>query len=94
MNLVLDPLSPTGIRVQDPPRVTAVGTTSNSSSSSVVYEFQDYGKTSTYVYVGYKASNGAWYIYRRTISGNTRQYAEGTSDYATNWTNRESLSYS
>lgn len=50
--------------------------------------------TDTYVYVGqYKASTGAWYIYRRTLADNTRLYASGTSDYTTNWTNRGSLTY-
>lgn len=95
MNLVLDPLAPQGIRVADPPQFTAVGSTSSGGSTpaSVVYEFQDYEKTGTYVYVGYKASNEAWYIYRRTISTNARLYAEGASDYLTNWTNQGSLSY-
>jgi len=49
---------------------------------------------SSYVYVGYAhISNGNWYIYRRDISTNLRQYASGTGSYATNWTNRTSLTY-
>lgn len=48
-----------------------------------------------YVYVGLLNSNtGAWYIYRRTEATDVRQYAAGSSNYSTNWTNRESLSYS
>ena len=49
----------------------------------------------TYVYVGYEhQTSGAWYIYRRTRATNVRLYASGSSDYATNWTDRESLIYS
>jgi hypothetical protein len=54
----------------------------------------DYENTGTYVYIGYEHSDGRWYIYRRTISSGARLYASGTSSYATNWTNRGSLTYS
>ena len=56
------------------------------------YEYQNYEKTSTYVYVGYEHADGKWYIYRRTIADNTRQYASGSSGY--NWLNRASETYS
>ncbi len=56
------------------------------------YEYQNYEKTSTYVYVGYEHADGKWYIYRRTIADNTRQYASGSSGY--NWSNRASETYS
>lgn len=49
---------------------------------------------SSYVYAGYEADSGEWYIYRRTYAGNIREYAEGPNNYSTGWTNRESLSYS
>lgn len=50
--------------------------------------------TSSYAYVGYEhESSGAWYIYRRTRSSNARLYASGASSYATNWSNRSSLTY-
>jgi len=58
-----------------------------------VYSYQDYEKTDTYIYVGYTEAGGAWYIYRRIIASNTRQYATGATDYATNWTNRGSQTY-
>jgi len=60
------------------------------------YELMDGPEyTSTYVYVGYqKVSTGAWFIYRKTRSNNLRLYASGASSYATNWTNRASLTYS
>ena len=49
---------------------------------------------SGFCYVGYEhETNGSWYIYRRTRATNLRQYATGLTDYATNWTNRGSLSY-
>lgn len=58
-----------------------------------IYLFQNQEYTSTFVYVGYKAIEGDWYIYRRTRATNARQYAFGISDYSTNWTNRASLIY-
>lgn len=55
---------------------------------------QDQELTNTYAYVGYEnTSDNSWYIYRRTRATNLRQYATGASDYATNWTNRGSLTY-
>ena len=50
---------------------------------------------STYAYAGYEhISDGSWYIYRRTRATNVRQYATGSSDFATNWTGRAGLTYS
>lgn len=46
-----------------------------------------------YVYVGLLNTSGAWYIYRRNRTTDAREYAQGSSDYATNWTDRESLTY-
>lgn len=47
-----------------------------------------------YVYVGLEhESDGSWKIYRRAFSDNSTGYAEGSSNYASNWTNRSSLSY-
>ena len=57
------------------------------------YEYQDYDKYGGYVYVGYKTPGGAWYIKRRTVTGNARQEAQGNSNYATNWTGRTGLTY-
>ena len=56
--------------------------------------YQDYEKTSTYIYVGYENTDGSWYIYRRVIATNAREYATGATDYATNWTGRAGLTYS
>lgn len=55
---------------------------------------QDQELTATYAYVGYEnTSDSSWYIYRRTRATNVREYATGASSYATNWTNRGSLTY-
>lgn len=68
--------------------------TSSGGSSNTNERLQNEDRTDTYAYVGYENSNdGSWYIYRRTRATNLRQYATGASDYATNWTNRGSLSY-
>lgn len=72
------------------------GTTLNATggSGATGFAWQDYEKTGTYVYVGYEnASTSHWYIYRRTIATNTREYATGTSAYSTNWTGRAGLTY-
>lgn len=64
-----------------------------SGGSSNGYQQQDYEKTGTYVYVGYKHTDNRWYIYRRTVASNLRQYASGAASYATNWTGRAGLVY-
>ena len=73
---------------------TIVAAPQDTPTSETNYAYQDYEKTGTYVYVGYENTvDGAWYIYRRTISTNLREYATGASGYATAWTNRGSLTY-
>lgn len=58
------------------------------------YSLQNEELATTYAYVGYEnTSDSSWYIYRRTRATNVREYATGASSYATNWTNRGSLSY-
>lgn len=58
-----------------------------------IYLFQNQEYTSTFVYVGYEAVEGDWYIYRRNRATNVRQYAFGATDYATAWSTRASLVY-
>lgn len=53
----------------------------------------DYTTSTDYVYVGYEHNDGRWYIYRRTVADNSREYASGSSNYSTNWADRESLVY-
>ena len=86
-------VSGTNIKTINGGSVLGSGDITISGGSSVNgYEYQNYEKTSTYVYVGYEHADGKWYIYRRTIADNTRQYASGSSGY--NWSNRASETYS
>lgn len=69
-----------------------VGSGAGGDSGYRLAEGPDY--QDDYVYVGYEhESNGSWFIYRRTVATNVREYASGSSDFATNWTGREGLSY-
>lgn len=43
-------------------------------------------------YYGYINKDGEWFVRKETASGAYR-YAKGSSDFATNWTNRTSLTY-
>lgn len=43
-------------------------------------------------YYGFVHRTGAWYIQKEDATGNYR-YTKGPSDFATNWTNRTSLTY-
>ena len=66
----------------------------SSSGGTTGYNLQDQDRDATYAYVGYEnTADNSWYIYRRTRATNLRQYATGLSSYATNWTNRGSLTY-
>lgn len=85
------------ITVDSKGRITAASNGSGGggggSSGYSLQDGPDYN--ATYVYVGYEHdSNGSWYIYRRHNTTNIRTYAQGSSNYSTNWTNRGSLSYS
>ena len=67
---------------------------SSGGSSNTNERLQNEDRDATYAYVGYEnTSDSSWYIYRRTRATNVREYATGASSYATNWTNRGSLSY-
>jgi hypothetical protein len=69
-----------------------VGSGAGGNSGYRLAEEPDY--QDDYVYVGYEhESNGSWFIYRRTIANNVREYASGSSDFATNWTGRSGLTY-
>lgn len=65
------------------------------NSSSGAYSYRDKTETGTYKYFGFEIlGGGAWKIMRKNISTNQALYATGSSGYSTNWSNRESLSYS
>lgn len=57
------------------------------------YKLSDYDVTSNPLYVGYVDSRGRWYIKEINTTNETARYANGTSNYSTNWTARASLTY-
>ena len=59
------------------------------------YGIMEVDSDSTPKYYGYEAANGAWYIMKETASGGDTnfRYIKGSINFATNWTNRASLSY-
>jgi hypothetical protein len=62
-------------------------------AQSIKYYVHDTETTATYTYIGTLATDGKWIIKRYTIATKTFRYAKGTSAYATNWTNRATLTY-
>ncbi len=56
------------------------------------YKISQVDDTSYPYYYGYVNSTGAWYIMSEDINSNYR-YTRGDSGFATNWTNRASLTY-
>ena len=66
----------------------------NSPGASTIagYKSSDLDAGGTTEYFGFIDPDGKWYILRLVSDTNVR-YAAGSSDYATNWTNRASLSY-
>lgn len=98
--IVLTPPDPKRVVVTTPQvRIISIGTQGpagpGGSGNGLVYSVQDGPDyQASYVYVGYKAPSGEWYIYRRTYAGNVREYADGNSGYSTAWTNRIAQVYS
>lgn len=45
------------------------------------------------IYLGYKDVDGAWYIKKLNLTATEDTFVSGTTDFATNWTNRATLSY-
>lgn len=60
-----------------------------------VFETSEVDDASAVQYYGYVNCEGAWLIskYDTGASPKTMRYATGKQDYATNWSNRASLSY-
>jgi hypothetical protein len=82
----------TGINIDDTdPRNPIVSAT---ALPTELYRIENEELTSTYAYAGYEATEGDWYIYRRTRATNVREYAFGITDYSTSWADRASLTYS
>lgn len=45
------------------------------------------------IYMGYVTPEGYWYIKKMDTAARTSRYATGLTDYATNFSNRASLTY-
>jgi len=64
--------------------------------SGINYEISDEvakGGDATVRYYGWLANGGAWVIMQEDLDAGSYRYIAGKTDYSTNWTNRESLSY-
>lgn len=59
------------------------------------FHVNDIDEASSTRYYGFTNKLGNWYVIKHDTSANTLRYAQGvnTNAYATNWTNRTSLSY-
>jgi hypothetical protein len=56
------------------------------------YEFSDKQGTDP-LYIGYLAKDGRWFIKKYSAATGEMRFCKGDSDYSTNFTNRESLTY-
>jgi hypothetical protein len=61
-------------------------------SLGLTYDFSDYDGTDP-IYIGSLGSDGSWIIQAYAVSLKQMRYCAGASGYATNWTNRASLTY-
>lgn len=61
-------------------------------SLGLTYDFSDYDGTDP-IYIGSLRSDGSWIIQAYAVSLKQMRYCAGASGYATNWTNRASLTY-
>lgn len=55
------------------------------------YKISDLDESTSTKYYGFLKDDGSWYILK--ITSTQARYIKGASSYATNWTNRASLSY-
>lgn len=56
------------------------------------YEVAEIDDTTTTTYYGFVHTNGSWYITQESSTGSYR-YVKGATSFATNWTNRATLTY-
>lgn len=57
------------------------------------YQLANYDVSASPIYIGKVDSIGGWMIKRIDTSAGVSTYFKGDSNYATNWSNRASLSY-
>lgn len=55
------------------------------------YKISDLDEAAATKYYGFLKDDGAWYVLKLTSTA--ARYAKGASSYATNWSNRASLTY-
>lgn len=57
------------------------------------YQLENFDLDNDPIYSGYMDKGANWYIAQTDISSGSKLYAQGATDYETNWINRASLTY-
>jgi hypothetical protein len=57
------------------------------------YTISEIDDTSPITYYGFVNKDGAWFIMKEDVEGNTYRYAKGNSDFSNNWKGRDNLKY-
>lgn len=57
------------------------------------YQLADFDCNSDPIYIGKIDEDGLWFIKKIDMTGEVATYTRGDDNYATNWTNRTSLTY-
>lgn len=71
--------------------VTVVAGGGGGGSSATVWYLSNIDDATSTEYYGYEDKDGNWYV--KKLASNSIKFATGATDYATNWTNRTSLTY-
>jgi len=71
----------------------SVSATATSDDPTLKYLISDTDAADTVKYYGFLDKDGNWYIMQEDTSAGTYRYTKGSADYATNWTDRASLTY-
>lgn len=70
-----------------------VSVEASSDDPTLKYQISDTDTAETTKYYGFLEADGGWYILKEDSTAGTYRYAKGTSAYADNWDNRDSLDY-
>lgn len=57
------------------------------------YQFANWDASGDPIYIGYVDKNGKWYIREINLANGTSKMAIGSAAYATNWADRDNLTY-
>lgn len=96
LEVLADEVAVEVVSVGDPLEVVAVGPQGPpgpSGGPGSRYGYSDHTSDDDYVYVGYVADDGDWYVWRRDLATDVRDKAVGVGGYPAAWTDREALSY-